>query len=230
MSGIFTIMTFILLGQTNVVEVDEIKSAVSQYVFSRLDSTMRKDAIIEFRGGLERVSISGSEHTLRVGLGEERVLRGIVCLPVEITSAGKVAREMLVSLKIRLFGQVLVAGRQFERHSNVFDQDVGTRYAELTSMPDDVVMRKDQLSGKRTSRIIGAGSILRESSLELIPLVFRDEQVTLIVRAGHVKLSMKGVAKDDGVFGSMIEVQKLDSHERIEAVVIDEHTVQVTME
>ena len=86
-------MTFILLGQTSIVEVDEIKCAVNEYVISRLDSTLRKDAIMEFRGGLERVSVSGSEHTLRVGLGEERVLRGIVCLPVEITSDGKLARR-----------------------------------------------------------------------------------------------------------------------------------------
>ena len=129
-------------------------------------------------------------------------MRGIVCLPVEITSEGKVARQMVVSLKVRLFGQVFVAGRQLERHSNISDEGIGSRYVELTSMPDDVVMHKEQLSGKRTSRIIGAGSILRESSLELIPLVFRDEHVTLIVRAGHVKLSMQGVAKEDGVFGS----------------------------
>ena len=230
MNGIFTILTFMFLGRTSAVEVDEIKNAVSQYVYSRLDSTVQKDAVIEFRGGLERVGVPGDDHTVRVGLGEERILRGIVCLPVEITSGGKVIRQMVVSIKVRVFGQVFVAGRQFERHSNISVEGVNCRYAELTSMPDDVVMRKEQLTGKRTSRIIGAGSILRESSLELIPLVFRGEQVTLIVRSGHVKLSTKGLAKEDGVFGSMIEVQKLDSHERIEAVVIDEHTVQVTTE
>ena len=230
MNGIFTLLTFMFLGPTNTVEVDEIKSAVSQYVISRLDSAMRKDAIIEFRGGLEPVIIQGSEHTLRVGLGEERILRGIVCLPVEITSGGKVARQMVVSLKVRVFGLVFVAARQLDRHTSVSDDGVSSRYVELTSLPDDVVIRKEQLRDKRTSRIIGAGSILRESSLELIPLVFRNEHVTLIVRAGRVKLSMQGVAKDDGVFGSMIEVQKGDSHERFEAVVIDEHTVQVTAE
>jgi flagella basal body P-ring formation protein FlgA len=230
MNGIFTILTFMLLGRTNAVEVDEIKNAVSQYVYSRLDSAMQKDAIIEFRGGLERVIVSGKEHTLRVGLGEERKLRGIVCLPVEITSDGKVARQMVVSLKVRLFGPAFVADRQLERHLNVSAEGIGSRCIELTSLPDDVIVRREQLNGKRTSRIIGAGSILRESSLELIPLVFRNEHVTLIVMAGHVKLSMQGVAKDDGVFGSIIEVQKIDSHERIEAVVIDEHTVQVTTE
>jgi len=230
MSGIFMIIAFILPGRGGMVEVSEIKSAVSQYVISRLDSTMQKDAIIEFRGGLERVSVSSDEHAVRVGMGEERILRGIVCLPVEITSGGKVERQMVVSLKVRLFGQVFVAGRQFECHANISDESVSSRYAELTSMPDDIVMRREQLNGKRTSRIIGAGSLLRESSLELIPLVLRGEQVTLIVRAGHVSLSTKGVAKEDGVFGSTIEVQKLDSHDRIEAVVIDEHTVQVTTE
>jgi flagella basal body P-ring formation protein FlgA len=232
MSEIFTILMFIFLRPTaaSFVEADEIKSAVSQYIFSRLDTAFRKDAIVEFRAGIERVSLSGRDHTLRVGLGEERTLRGIVCLPVEIASEGKVRRQMVVSVKIRLFGQVFIADQQLERHSNISDKGIGSRYMELTSMPDDVILSKDQLYGKRTSRIVGAGSVLRESSLELIPLVVRDESVTLIVRTGHVRLSTTAVAKEDGVFGSTIEVQKVDSHERIEAVVIDEHTVQVTME
>ncbi len=230
MSGLFIIIALILPGRSSIVEVDEIKSAVSRYVISRLDTAMQKDAIIEFRGGLERVSVPGADHTVRIGLGEEHIMRGIICLPVEIASGGRVSRQMVVSLRVRLFGRIFVAGRQLESHANLSDENVTFRYAELTSMPDDVVMRKEQLSGKRTSRIVGAGSILRESSLELIPLVFRGEQVTLIVRAGNVRLSMKGLAKEDGVFGSTIEVQKVDSHERIEAVVIDEHTVQVTTE
>ncbi len=230
MCGILSILAFVLLGRSYLVEVDEIKSAVTQYVISRLDTTLQKDALIEFRGGLERVRVPEEDRVLRVGLGEERMLRGMVCLPVEISCGGKVVRQMAVSVKVRLFGQVFVASRQFERHANISDGGVSSRFAELTSMPDDVVTRKEQLAGKRTSRIVGAGSILRESSLELIPLVFRGEEVTLIVRAGHVKLSTKGLAKEDGVFGSIIEVQKLDSHERIDAVVIDEHTVQVTTE
>ena len=101
MNGIFTILTFMFLGRTSTVEVDEIKNAVSQYVYSRLDSTVQKDAVIEFRGGLEGVGVPGDDHTVRVGLGEERILRGIVCLPVEITSGGKVIRQMVVSIKVR---------------------------------------------------------------------------------------------------------------------------------
>ena len=92
---------------------------------SRLDSTMRKDAMIEFRGGLERVSVSENEHTLRVGLGEERVCAGLSVFLLRSRAAEKSVREMVVSLKVRLFGQVFVAGRQLERHSNIFDQGVG---------------------------------------------------------------------------------------------------------
>ena len=230
MSGILSIIAFLLFGQTSVVGVDVIKNAVRQYVISRLDSTMRKDAIIEFRGTLEPVSVMGHGYSLRVGQEEEKILRGFVTLPVEIESEGKVQRQLIVSLKVRLFGEALFADRQLERHVTLTDENIGTRYVEMTSMPDDVITSKEDLIGKRTSRIVGAGSVLSESSLELIPLIFRDEPVVLLVRYGHVRLSIKAIAREDGVFGSTIEVQKVDSHERIEAIVIDEHTVQVTAE
>jgi len=230
MSCICGIASFIFFGWTNIVDATEIKDAVSAFVISRLDSTLRRDAVIEFRSGLESVKVSGSDHAIRIEPQEEIKMRGAFCLPVEISSDGKVERRMVVSLKVRLFGRVLVCSRQLDRHTSIADGDIASRYAELTSLPDDIILNKEQLAGKRTSRIIGEGSILKESSLELMPLVFRGESVTLLVRAGKVKVSMQATAKDDGVFGSLIEVQKIDSHERIKAVVIDDHTVQVTTE
>ena len=75
MSGIFTILAFMLLGRTSAVEVDEIKSAVSQYVYSRLDSAMQKNAIIEFRGGLERVPFRETNMNCMLGWGKREHAR-----------------------------------------------------------------------------------------------------------------------------------------------------------
>ena len=230
MNALFTLAMFLLIGRTSVVEVGEIKSAVFHFVISRLDSTFRNDAVVEFRGGLNRVSIASPEHTIRVGSDHLPVFRGYVSVPVEIDGGGRIQRQMIVSVKVRLFGQVYVAKHQLERHENLTEDDVTRRLVEITFLPDDIVLRQDQLTGRRSSRMIAEGGLLRESSLELIPLVFRDERVTLLVKAGNVLVSSSGIAKEDGVFGSTIEVQKVDSHERIRAVVVDDHTVEVTME
>ncbi|HTX18023.1 MAG TPA: flagellar basal body P-ring formation chaperone FlgA [Bacteroidota bacterium] len=230
MNGILSIFMLLLGGHTVTVEVQEIRKTVTEYIISRIDSTERKDAMVEFRGTLSPVTVDGERYALRVDPLEGESLRGFVTVRLEIVSQGKVQRTLALSLKVRVFGEALFTARQFDRHVVLQQADVASRAVEITDLPDDFITRFDQLDGQRTSRIVEAGCLLRKSILEQVPLVYRDEPVTLIVRAGTVRLSVEAIAREDGIAGKTIEVQKKDSHERIRAVVVDEHTVQVTAE
>lgn len=230
MIGILTALLLIFAGTANVVSPDEIKSVVREYVLSHLDSSLRKDAVVEFRSLPEPIRLSHSEYTLRVGSESTPRLRGNVSLPVEIVSEGKIQRRAMVSIRVTTFGNALAAKHQLERHTKVSDSDFEVQRMELSSVPDDVVANASQLTGKRTRKVISSGSTLRESALEIAPSVLQDEVVTLIVKTKRVILSTNAIAKEDGLLGSVIKVQKINSHERIEAKVVGEHTVEITME
>lgn len=230
MIAILTVLLFIFAETTNIVSPDGIKSIVNRYILAHLDTSLRKDAVIEFRSLPEPIRITTASYILLVGSENVLQFRGNVSLPVEIFIEGKVQRRLMVSVRIKLYGTVLVAKKQLERHAKVIDADCEFQTAELTSLSDDIITKSGQLTGKRTTRIISAGSVVRASALETAPAILQDEAVTLIVKTKRMILSTIAVAKEDGLLGSIIKVQKLDSHERIEAKVIGEHTVEVSME
>lgn len=230
MSRILAALLFIFAGRTNVVSPDEIKSVVYEYVISCLDSSLRKDAVVEFRSLPGPVRLSDSEYTLRVGSESTPRLRGNVSLPVEIVSQGNILRLAMVSIRVTTFGNALLARHRLERHTKVSDADCEVARVELSSAPADLVANASQLTGKRTRKMILPGSMLRESALEIAPSVVQDEAVTLTIRTKRVILSTSAVAKEDGLLGRVIRVQKTNSHQQIEAKVVGEHKVEIAME
>jgi flagella basal body P-ring formation protein FlgA len=148
---------------------------------------------------------------------------------VDLVNGQKVVYRIPVSVRVRTYGTVFVTTHQIDRHQTVGPDDLVECFIETTTLAEDVVRQSEQIKEKRTSRIINARTTMKLSMMEAIPLISANDEVSLIVHTGNVRLSTKAIAKDAGSEGSVISVQKVGSHEKLRARVIDSKTVELAV-
>ena len=223
------VLTYLALN-AGTVSPGEIRQVVEQYILTHA-GLPASDLLIEFRGTVQPVIVREDNHTtVRVCTEGQATPRGNVSFPVDILAGNTVVKRVYVSVRIRTFGMVCTAAHGLDKHAVLAATDVAVERRETTSLPDDVVTDPALLAGTRTSRMIGTGVPLCASALEEVPVMHANDQITIIVLSGGVRLRVPGVVRDDGRIGETVTVQRITSHRRLRGTVSDASTVVVNVE
>lgn len=207
----------------------DVERIVRSYI---LDNLRREaaDAVIEFRNIPESDRLLDDHCSFAVIQDRGLKLRGNVSLPIELTCGDGALQRFIVSVRVRTFDTVYVAAENILRNENIRRERILPQRVETTTLSNDVVTAFDTLIGKRTNRMVTEGTILRQSMLDDEPVIERGDAVTLTVTSGTVIVSTQAVARQDGVVGDIITVQRSGVHARFRARVIDENTVELVSE
>ncbi len=230
-------MTWILIGllpfvggdATRTVEEDEIRQVVQQYVQTRMGSSAQ-DLRVEFRSVPNKILNIPKDARLRVATETAPDLQGNIMVPVEVVHGDRVVHTFLVSLRVRTFGQVLIAVETMGKHQPGTAIPVLMEQRETTTLPRDVLTSREQLQGKRTKQLIRRGAVLYGSMFETQPVVQQGSVVTLLVKSGAVLVRTAAIVREDGLLGERIRVQQLGSNELFSARVVDAQTVELMNE
>ena len=96
--------------------------------------------------------------------------------------------------------------------------------------PDDIILDANEITAKRTVRIVSANTVLCSAMLERIPIMRAEDVVNVLVRAGNAIVSVQGVAKQEGCVGDVITVLRTGSHDRLRATIVDSKNVIIDIE
>lgn len=216
-------------AQERLLAEQEIKKAIEQFIDSKLTVQLNAEEgfSVEFRNVPVNVSVAAKGATLRVADKGSMPLRNNALLPVEVVQNGRVEHTLLVSVRIRRFGKVLIASDKIEKGQSGDSISARTEQVETTMLTDDIIADKGKLTGKRAKRIIKAGSVLTESMFEGVPTITQGSPVTLSVKSNSVMIGVQAIAREDGAKGDIIAVQRVGSGNRYTARVVDEKTVEL---
>jgi flagella basal body P-ring formation protein FlgA len=183
-------------------------------------------ATIEFRYDVEEEAIpdgADGAHWVRPG---RDALRGSFNLVLAWTQGDTVLGKLRIPVRVRTYGQVVVAARSVARHTVLAAQDVATEERETTSarsVVDDPV----DVIGMRTRRSIAAGEILCTSHLGLPPTVKRGDRVELIVTSGGLTVKAVVEAREDGWPGDRIRVRHIGARSEVKGLVMEDGTLRM---
>ena len=214
--------------ETTLVDNAKIKSVVTEFVQAKLGKMNR--AIIEFHGRMPNIATRSANYSIRVAADVLPEMKGYVSIPVEIVSGKRVEGRAVISVYCRTFDTVAVTIRQIQRHEQIKQEDIAFKEIETTMLESDVVTSVLDLAGKRSTRIITANSILRQGMMERIPVLKQDDRVTIAVRSNYSTVTANGIVEEDGGIGDFITVQRVGSHQRVHAQVIDARTVEIRID
>lgn len=124
--------------------------------------------------------------------------------------------------------EVVVAARDLTRGEILSAEDLVVEAREFRSGEPDP-RSLEEFVGLRASRSILAGAPLTELNVEVVPVIERGDAVTILVRSAGLVVTAPGVARGSGGIGEIITVENTLSKQRLQAEIIDAHTVEVNM-
>jgi len=162
----------------------------------------------------------GKVASYRFGLYTDRTVAGTVPFKITVTFADGTERTYTATARVRLFKSVAVAARRLRRHEVVDREDIRVETRDITFMSDAYFETRDAVVGKRTRRMINAGTILAASDVEAIPIIERGSDVMVSVVIGAVTVTSKARALEDGSLGDCIVVRDLTTGKRLKVMVV----------
>ena len=147
----------------------------------------------------------------------KRRIRAVAVLPTLMTLGNLVCG----------FFAIVVAARPLPRGHVLQPRDLKLARRRLDDLQGAVARQVDDVVGLRTRSLVAMGSPIRLARLERAPLIKRGQVVTMICRAGNLRVTAKGMAQQTGYKGSRIRLTNLASKRQVFGTVLDAGTVLV---
>ncbi len=189
-------------------------------------------------GGRPVVQFSSAVHGLlalaeptyqfRIADRSDRLL-GLLSLEVTICEGERLKQVVPMLVQVSLRKPVVVAARQINRSEVIGPQDL-VLADRVYERPEDVgVSEPAKLVGQRLKRFVQAGEQVSVRDVEPMPLVSRNDLVTVTIRRGQVVV--RGVAKamSTGSYGEAVTLKNELSRETFNAVVTGPRTAEVVL-
>lgn len=123
--------------------------------------------------------------------------------------------------------EVLVLNRALTAGETVTAEMVARRRREVSELPYGFLSALEVAVGQTARRALPAGAVIAPADLAPARLVRRGQPVTLVSRAGILRVRAPGQAMSDGAAGDYIQVQNLNSRRMVRGRVRSGQEVEV---
>jgi flagella basal body P-ring formation protein FlgA len=132
-----------------------------------------------------------------------------------------------VSCFMRVIGPVVVAKMDIMRGMILKPENFSLESQDITQCSFLPLSSLREIENCRSSRAIPMGSIIHEALLYKMPIIERDDPVTVSVTHGRVTICMSARAREAGSMGDKIWVENEMTHKLLKTKVIDRGKVSL---
>lgn len=146
-------------------------------------------------------------------------------VPIQLSKNG-VTKNSLLTLKLKLFKNVLVSNRTIRKKENLNLNDfqmIEKEVSELRFEPIDVNNTVNQFRSKFK---ISKNSILQQSMIEKIPDVRVGDRVEAMFVNNSVNIRFSVTARSEGIVGDIIRIKR-DDNKIFKSKIINNTTVKI---
>jgi len=159
---------------------------------------------LELQLNLPDITVTAS---CRWELVEPRPLRpGRNLVPVQFREARTTTR-ITATVLCHVFGELARARLDVARGTELTPDLFTWEWRDLCQLENGLVVGREILAGKSSSRRVAAGKLLRLAELKETPLVLQGEPVELRLSRGAVTVAVRAVSRQEGRFGQIITVR-----------------------
>ncbi|NLE56901.1 MAG: flagellar basal body P-ring formation protein FlgA [Planctomycetes bacterium] len=189
--------------------------------------------VIQFPKALsQQLELSRPTYEFRITCRGNDLL-GLVPLDVTIVDSSKQEQTLQVSAKVSLRKTVLVAGHSINKGAVVAASDVSLQELVFDRVEDIGLADPAAIIGQQAKRFVDKGDKLLAKDFEPLPLVHRNDLVTVLISRGSLRIKGTARALGSGAFGDVVDVRNEmgeRSAGRFSAVVVGEKTVEVPVD
>ncbi|MFH1130330.1 MAG: flagellar basal body P-ring formation chaperone FlgA [Pseudomonadota bacterium] len=204
---------------------------------SRLKEEVSEDLSLRIAPGLELVSVGckrdmelpSGQVSISAQLLDKKRWAGQLSAVVEIQVGAWDPMRIVVPVVIDGQIQVLIANEDLATEQNFDASNFSKVQRKASHVPIDAIISPKELVGYAVGIRVPAGTLLRKAHLKPIPLVHRGSAVTILVTLDGLRVTGRGVVREDGRLGDTVNVLALSSQRLLKARVIGPRAVTVDL-
>jgi len=131
-------------------------------------------------------------------------------LPIQIYSKKGKTKNSVITIRLELFKDVLVANRRISKNEQLSRSDFQIIEKEISTLRHEPLSILKVVNNFRAKLNIASQSILQNSMIEKIPDINLGDRVNAIYSKGIVNVQFLVVARSEGVIGDIINVKRED--------------------
>ncbi len=140
-----------------------------------------------------------------VSLGERRL--GLLSLEATILERGVATRTESLLVEVSLTRPVVVAAGAINKGQTITEQDVLLMPRRIDRMEDAGIGELNRVIGQRAKACLVKGERLATETIEPVPLVCRNDLVTVVARRGGIEIRSAAKAMGTAGLGTQIELR-----------------------
>lgn len=135
--------------------------------------------------------------------------------------------KIYIPVKIKILTNVVVTKHSLARNHVISANDLQTIKMDIKKLRYGYFSQAKPIMGKVTKRTLRPGHVISPNHLQLQKLIRRGDAVTITAINQAIKVSMKGVAIENGRLGDVIRVKNLSSAKVIDAKIVSRQQVEI---
>jgi len=211
---------------STVVSRQQIKNIIS-------DALQQEDLFEGQRGVIREIKVSkdlavpSGDITYRVQFTTKPIVTSSIPVAVSVFVDGTYYRKIWATLIADVLQEVLVLNHAMRRHQRITAENIRRVAMNIADLPNNAIPGSQNIVGKRVTKSLLSGTVLRTDTVELPPLVKRGDVVVIKATTGVLQVTTLGKAKSNGHLGERIKIVNLDTNKVLYGHVVDTKTVQI---
>jgi len=140
---------------------------------------------------------------------------------------GRRVRRWYVPVQLHWWANVVTVRQELPARSLLQVSDLHVERKDIAGHVGTFWHSKDDLQGMRLTRPLHAGDVVFSHMVKRPPLIQRGDRITILAGNAAFSVRAEGKAMKAASMGERILVQNMRSKQRVQAIVLDAHTVQV---
>ena len=207
-------------------EREDLTRLLSDHLQNILHDSDRRVEIRDFRN-FDKIAAPRGTLTCEIGLPAQAVRGGNVSGFMNFRAGGEEWKKIRFSARVDIYADVLVARHYLKKHQEIQREDIQVENRNIANLPPDLLTLEKEIVGKRTLLSVNRSEVLRESMVEIPPVVKKGDRVLLLVENAVFRITTVGEVKESGRRGDRVKLINLSSKKEVLGRVLDANTVQV---
>ena len=150
----------------------------------------------------------------------------LVYVPVQVVTKDGRAIRSIITIRVKLYKNILVTVKEIERNQNFSIADVELKKTDITQIQGSPLTSRKGIGVYRSKIFLKQGSPVLEENIEPKPIILTGDKVEAKLTAGSVVVSFDAFSRQDGIPGGIITIMSKDK-KQYKAKVIDSLNVTI---
>ncbi|MBN2714798.1 MAG: flagellar basal body P-ring formation protein FlgA [Deltaproteobacteria bacterium] len=116
-------------------------------------------------------------------------------------------RKAFILCRMSYMVDVPVASRDIQRNEIILPDAIEMKRVKMDTSHRNAILSAEDIIGKRSLGTINQGNFFENRHMTEVPVVFRGDAITVVSKINGIRISARGIARQDAVRGKRIAVE-----------------------